>query len=1129
MAYFVYSSPDDFVAGTLVRAEDLNSRFTEVAVASQFIEDEMVKRLDFNEAVGTFTLPGVTVADREDYLIGFGVGGAPAFFSLTVLRDLESSAQAAQVASEAAKDAAAADAVSTAQDLADVQTAVKISHAMTQAEFFARAEQNKTNNAASGFVEYGENNTGWNGGGVNKGISTNLHTSTANKLGLGKLVTLNVSGVLQKFRNTGVATNEVDIKFPPAPDGTKTYDSSTGTRTEFATPTLAFASLEKCSNGSFDTDLAGWVPTDTISLVSGKMRVHKVTSGWSHFEFPTIVGQQYIIRVDISNDTAGQSYLTARSNTGASLATQDTLGEGSKFVVFTATTVTSRASLEVYGSDGGTTCDFDNVSIKKITENVITSRKDLVFLESFHENIADKDWVCPLGNVQYGVATWNGITLLNSLIAQGYHAFGDWDSVTKGYGATWSTLTTAQQKQFIADPHNNIYLAEDGALIQVRYRVRVVEGNTSDFTGSNGATSTQGAGEWGMCSGQRVVYVQGSGDSVSSYVFVRAGHAHGEKLGGEVGALAGENDSDALAHTFVAAIPIALCQRLNQGAYHPSFNDKGCGTLNSDNGNAYGGYWHNGATLTPLSQEDCFTSIASSDNATIGVVTGTGDIASGVIFSGHKSGKFYDAIYADQVQDLRLQAQHPTPTQLEPDYWHNRAISGDLKHYAVEGTPRIVVKERGVAEAFANRTALDNGFSVSNVSNYSIGDFVIFINQVNTVVSSGYVRWVDTTYIATSSTYARAIVGEGDTTTTRTNGDTYTILKVEYSTATTQELTWTDVIGDPAHYPRQFTGVIDWNSVSDGSQNVLTGQAIYAEVGHTGGGAIGNVYLRVGADTGIGDLSTYDLTATGFSDLGPKAQFLANATGFAGFPLIYGENGENLIPDGGSKVTKMSRKVIDMLGGLYDNADRGLSWVSFDGWKAEVEGDTNARTAITASGYIYMVTYKTPAHIFKDDANSEVLGWKFGDVLAANSSDQTAAVSFISNLVGNVPTNLSGKGIEYLGGICGHAPWGSELGENVLYNPKHNKSGLGGTGPAAKSLPYLSRDNAQGKLVSCFKEMVYDSSLDDAAEFTQISGTDAGTKVKDTLYRVTSGLYPGAWLATESPGEIGRASCRERV
>ncbi|REL32531.1 hypothetical protein [Thalassotalea euphylliae] len=55
--------------------------------------------------------------------------------------------------------------------------------------------------------------------------------------------------------------------------------------------------------------------------------------------------------------------------------------------------------------------------------NSVLTRQDLILLEVWHEKISDKDVVYPLGNVQYGVSSWQSVALSNSLVVQGYSAF----------------------------------------------------------------------------------------------------------------------------------------------------------------------------------------------------------------------------------------------------------------------------------------------------------------------------------------------------------------------------------------------------------------------------------------------------------------------------------------------------------------------------------------------------------------------------------------------------------------------------------------------------------------------------------------------------------------------------------
>lgn len=750
------------------------------------------------------------------------------------------------------------------------------------------------------------------------------------------------------------------------------------------------------------------------------------------------------------------------------------------------------------------------------TNKVITSRKDFIMVESFHEVISGtggSDRYSPLGNVQYGATTFEGVTLNNSTTPQGYHAFGTWDTTTRGYDASWVGMTAAQQSAAFANTFNNLYVNTAGDVVMVKYRIRVIEGLGNEWQGITTVKPNPVAAPWGKLfygAGPTTIRPQGTsvstGGDLQSEVSGSGGAgtvyvARDEHLGASIATDATDvHVATAIAYKGLCfAIPICLVQRLNQGAYSPSLNPNGCAFIGDATGGSGRNSWHSSLVKTLLSEEDAFTEVTTQSNG--GGKIGDGD-------SGRPGARYYNAIYASQVTDLRLQAQYPTPTQLEPDYWHNKAVAGGLKNYVLEGAPRTVVKERGTVEAYANRVGQDNGFSVSNVSDYSVGDFAIIINQDNAAVAFGYVRFLGASHIELTSTYTNAISGTADTTTTRTQGAIYTILKVEYSTATDQEMTWTDVIGDPVNYPRQWTGVIDHLS-SEVTQHLEVGYAIHVDALTSGAGVIGNVYLYLGTFSGDIDLRViiYNNT-TNYLDLGPLATFLANATGFDGVPLLYGEDGGALIPDGNSKEFKFNRKVTDSLGGLrYTN--KGVSYSTFSTWNASMESSANSLTGAIPAGEVNIVTYKTPAHIFVDDVNSEVLGGKLGSVsgFAFNGANMAA---YTSNLIGKVPVSLYGGEKTPVKVFSQYE--NGKLHTASVVAPSHEllpALSANATGPAAKSLPYLSRDNAQGKLMSVVKEMSYDSGNDTANEATSASGTSAVSFTAGTYYQLTSGAFVG--------------------
>lgn len=130
--------------------------------------------------------------------------------------------------------------------------------AMRKVEFEARRAANNKKFAASGFVHLGKHrNVSPNYTAINEGLFTEITAPNILNLGSGvgnpavsgvsksALPVVNINGVVTKISslsvlNTGYQANR--IKFPPAEDGTRTYDHATGVPVTHATPAIAFAS-----------------------------------------------------------------------------------------------------------------------------------------------------------------------------------------------------------------------------------------------------------------------------------------------------------------------------------------------------------------------------------------------------------------------------------------------------------------------------------------------------------------------------------------------------------------------------------------------------------------------------------------------------------------------------------------------------------------------------------------------------------------------------------------------------------------------------------------------------------------------------------------------------------------------
>jgi len=335
---------------------------------------------------------------------------------------------------------------------------------------------------------------------------------------------------------------------------------------------------------------------------------------------------------------------------------------------------------KTYDSATGTVTQHTNAEVafasETATNKVITSRKDLVFLESWHEKIADKDVVYPLGNVQYGASGYEGVTLLNNLVAQGYSAFGEWDENTKGFGAKWSSLTDAQKALFLSEPEHNIYFdPRANAYIQVRYRIRVVEGFGDDWdlaapAGSplmmsydNAYSRIKTRGAFSTCHD----YGNGIGDG-----FIGCKSTDRKIIDSALWDVRGEYSSDRAHENQIRALSIALVQRLNQGAYHPSYNPMGCDRWIKQD--VVAGNWYiNSEFINSSTRKSFYEAISSGETGR----QRSGDIGSGI--SGRSDQyKFHDAIYAGQVEDLRLNANKLDVNKLREDTMR-KAVAGTLR------------------------------------------------------------------------------------------------------------------------------------------------------------------------------------------------------------------------------------------------------------------------------------------------------------------------------------------------------------------------------------------------------------------------------------------------------------------
>jgi hypothetical protein len=93
-----------------------------------------------------------------------------------------------------------------------------------------------------------------------------------------------------------------------------------------------------------------------------------------------------------------------------------------------------------------------------------------------------------------------------------------------------------------------------------------------------------------------------------------------------------------------------------------------------------------------------------------------------------------------------------------------------------------------------------------------------------------------------------------------------------------------------------------------------------------------------------------------------------------------------------------------------------------------------------------------------------------------------------------------------------------KLEVNADTAPTHSVVDLPSGSVAAKMLPYLSREGGKAYLNLLYSELVWDTSLDDGSEFTDVAGSAAQAFIAGTYYHVTSGVRTGLWYCIATTG-----------
>ncbi|HHG3520589.1 TPA: hypothetical protein ACPVZQ_002620 [Vibrio parahaemolyticus] len=572
--------------------------------------------------------------------------------------------------------------------------------------------------AASGFVDFGQHhNNGTNIFSINEGMYA--YTAEANTLHLGRNGTNTALGTSKtKFPVTQIAgfisnligintgfvntPSDVQIKFPEAPNGTVVYDSTGNCRgsgkatldlTKDVDPkygdvassvneAVGRAFEGRTKNGDFRKGSDGsWLGIasgrGTFTIADGKMTIKDTTGinanqssmAVKNVGHTTEANKTYTITVVVDSLSSSENIVNFAIRLGGYTdpnQRHEPLRKGVNTFTYTAGSNRPDDGFLLYVGNNQTMV-ISSVGVCEATEEVVINRVDLFGFEYFLEEISKANpFVYPYGCIQSKLTSIEGIATKESNRPITYYSVFDGDTTSKGKGVDFWAATDAQKRALVSNPDHNIYLLDDGRLVQWRVRQRTIAGvGNGDWQSVN----SQGvalmffqapSGFTIQPSAQGILDVTptwfGAGSKGAYYGITHATPIHKDNgifcagLGGKV---VPELGIDGHCYFHVCGV----VPRLNQGAYHPSFNPLGTKSW-VQSGKGWNAQWWQMTGISSTRQ--CFDYKTASSDLT---QAGANEEFSGFIGSRDGSsrpdGRFYDSIYASGlggVIDYRFSA-----------------------------------------------------------------------------------------------------------------------------------------------------------------------------------------------------------------------------------------------------------------------------------------------------------------------------------------------------------------------------------------------------------------------------------------------------------------------------------------
>lgn len=725
-----------------------------------------------------------------------------------------SAAAAAQSASDANLSALAAEqskneasqisGLDTVEDAVDLALS-EFAGVMSASERDAILAQNEAMYAASGFVNYGksDNNPLYNYWSVNEGLwgdtddSNTIRMGRDDSTGKGTSKTGNpvvhLAGAVSKIVNVNTNSN-IGINYiylPPSPDGTEVTDSSgdcrgtgkvslnlateidpkygnvpTGTEVEIKNEAVARAFEGDVTYGDFrDNNSNGsWIngdePRGSVTFSEGKMTVIDEVSdtlgAHGRQDLSFVPNTEYIAEYTLVSTTGDVTNFVRGNNNIPNYFPTHQAGDSGRFSVrFNSGDGGYNTNIVLYAPASTGTTVYSGVSIRKVTEEVVTDRVDAATLEQFDMVVKD-DEVFDMIQSQSTTFGDTDVPTVESVKSDDFFAvYKGQQNIVKGRCVKWSTLTDVQKRKVAGYMKERLWINEDGDLTFTTLGQRSFAGVGNgdwDNISSIGGTSLR------FDSAQNLVQAKGIKDSVDDFTketsksYVASNHPN--PLIPELGVFSLRDNADKSEFAYKGRCfmyVLGTVSRLNQGAYHPSLNPTGASTWvgESDSGHRY---WNDLAGLDAPTRQDCFRAWA------VGEKVPCLDSRDGSISSARSGrdndGRFYDGIYEGGlggVIDLRLGAV------ANDSHEESSKVLAKVFDSTYRGMEKLVW-------TFVNSetqvpTAGASSFSVEDSSVYKVGDTIhgvlggiLEVSAKITGIRFGAID-IDTTFDRQSGTY----------------------------------------------------------------------------------------------------------------------------------------------------------------------------------------------------------------------------------------------------------------------------------------------------------------------------------------------------------------------------------------